>query len=336
LCIAELDAIDYPDFEVILVDNRRRLPVPDPLPELVAGRPRLRIVREPRPGISAARNAGVAAARADIVAFTDDDVRVDRQWLRAIGLRFARDRRMDAVTGIILPAELDSPAQIWFERYYGGFSGQRSFLPLTLKVLDVTGSAARRARVVVTAPDGQEVRRFAIYGVGAYGAGANMAFRRSALARVTGFDVALGTGTQSRGGEDLATLISVLWHGGVVGYEPAAVVHHRHRREYDELKQQLRGNGIGFSAMLTSLIAHDVAHLAGIGSQFPLALRQFFKQGAARLRETSRPATGTGGATPAYPRELQLHEFSGFPRGPLLYTRSRLKARQWGSSRNIR
>jgi cellulose synthase/poly-beta-1,6-N-acetylglucosamine synthase-like glycosyltransferase len=52
-----------------------------------------------------------------------------------------------------------------------------------------------------------------VYGVGAFDAGANMAFRRTALEKIGGFDVALGAGTPARGGEDLAALISVLWAG---------------------------------------------------------------------------------------------------------------------------
>ena len=47
-------------------------------------------------------------------------------------------------------------------------------------------------------------------------------------------------------------MISVLWNSGTVGYEPASVVHHRHRREIAELNHQLQGDGVGFTAMLTS------------------------------------------------------------------------------------
>ena len=102
------------------------------------------MVRERRPGISAARNAGVAAATGEIIAFTDDDVRVDPLWLRAIGERFASDSAIEAVTGLILPAELETPAQVWFERYYGGFSGERTFAPLTLKAADSGPTVAAR------------------------------------------------------------------------------------------------------------------------------------------------------------------------------------------------
>ncbi len=110
LLLRGLAAARYPgDAEIILVDNRRTVPEDDALPALVAGcgDPRVRVVRQPLPGISAARNAGVEAAVGEIVAFTDDDVRVDENWLRALGGRFAAQPELDAVTGLILPAELE-------------------------------------------------------------------------------------------------------------------------------------------------------------------------------------------------------------------------------------
>ncbi|WFR66457.1 glycosyltransferase family A protein [Curtobacterium flaccumfaciens] len=126
-----LERLDYPRHEVILVDNRVSLPDIDALPALLEGRD-VRLVTERRPGLSAGRNAGVAAARGDVVAFTDDDVRVDPRWLRAIGSRFVREPGLDAVTGVILPSELATPAQIWYEAYYGGFSAERTFAPVTI------------------------------------------------------------------------------------------------------------------------------------------------------------------------------------------------------------
>ncbi|MBC7442013.1 MAG: glycosyltransferase [Ramlibacter sp.] len=321
---------DYPVVEFILVDNRGTLPKTDPLPAILATRPWLRVVREPRPGVAAARNAGVSAARHGIIAFTDDDVRVDPQWLTVIGRRFALDAHVDMVSGLILPAELETPAQIWFERYYGGFSGERSFAPLTIGAEATALRALRGSRVTVRDAGGGRVRDFAIYGIGAYAAGANMAFRRTALERAGGFDVGLGTGTVTRGGEDLATTICVLWTGGTLAYEPASVVHHRHRREVPELVRQLQGNGLGFTAMLASLVVHDSRHLVSLGAQLPRAAWEIVSQSVRRLATAkSRGPASPDDDAATYPRSLAMNELRHYPGGPLAYARSSRLARDW-------
>lgn len=322
-CIETIEGLDYPDFELILVDNRKAVPENDPLPELVADRPWLRVIRESRPGISAARNQGVAHADGSIIAFTDDDVQVDRGWLRAIGMRLCTVPQLDAVTGLVLPSELESPAQIWFERYYGGFSGQRTFDPLTLEADPRSGRILKGSRIVTRDAMGSQVTRFPVYGVGAYAAGANMAFRKSALERVGGFDVALGTGTPARGGEDLATVITVLWTGGLVGYEPSAVVHHRHRRNYDEMLNLMDGEGVGCTAMLTSLVLHDPRHLVGLFSQFPSALKKLVVQQTKKVRGMSANGVSNRPGVPLFPAELAKREFRAYLRGPQSYLRSR-------------
>jgi len=321
-----LAALDYPDFDVVVVDNRTRIPADDLLPGILAGR-RVRFIREARPGLSAGRNAGVAAATGTIVAFTDDDVRVEPSWLRALGSRFVWEPDLDAVTGLILPAELETEAQLWFEAYYGGFSGERTFRPISLGPVSRLPHLLRGSRVAVVDEHGSALREFAVYGIGAYGAGANMAFRRSALHRVGGFDTALGAGSPARGGEDLATIIGVLWSGGRLGFEPAAVVHHRHRRTLDELQRQLHGYGLGFTAMLTSLVLGDPRHVLSLAWQVPLAGRSVVVRSVQRL--FARPAAAPApGAVPAaqHPRSLMLHELRGYPAGPVAYLRSR---RRW-------
>jgi len=84
-----LTSLRYPSFEIVVVDNA---PSSDATRDAVrarfAGDQRVQYVREPRPGLSCARNRGVAEAAADIVAFTDDDVRVDPWWLDGIARGF--------------------------------------------------------------------------------------------------------------------------------------------------------------------------------------------------------------------------------------------------------
>jgi len=87
LCLASLKALDYPEFEVVVVDDGSR----DETVAL-AERAGVRVLASPRPGPSAARNHGVRHASHEIVAFTDADCVVPRHWLRALveGLRTSR------------------------------------------------------------------------------------------------------------------------------------------------------------------------------------------------------------------------------------------------------
>jgi glycosyltransferase involved in cell wall biosynthesis len=331
-CIEAIAQLDYPNFEVLLVDNRRVLPSEDPLPSLVDGRPWLRVISERRPGVSAARNAGVTQATGEIIAFTDDDVRVDRHWLRAIGTRMVLNPGLDALTGLILPAELETPAQVWFERYYGGFGSERTFVPVMLVAAPSRRRVLRGSTVIVRDDMGAEVNCLSLYGIGAYGAGANMAFRKSAFERIGGFDVTLGIGMPAHGGEDLAIFITVLWTGGQVGYEPSAFVHHRHRRQYTELMKQIDGYGQGFTAMLLALVRSDRRHLISIASQLPAAIKRKAVQRVERVGARSSSASPSRIVTSLYPSTLFKRELSGFFRGPLAYARSTRYWRAAGSA----
>lgn len=89
-CLEALAALDFPAerLEVLVVDDGS----PQPLDDLVgalAGRLTVRLLRQNRQGPAAARNAGAAAARGAVLAFTDDDCRPHPGWLRALTLRLA-------------------------------------------------------------------------------------------------------------------------------------------------------------------------------------------------------------------------------------------------------
>lgn len=327
-CVSSLEQLDYPNFEVLLVDNRRDVPSPDALATIVRGRTWLRVVREPSPGVAAARNKGVASAKSEVIAMVDDDVQVNRQWLRAIGARMTLEPKLDAVTGLVMPAELETPAQIWFEHYYGGFGSSRKFAPATLEADDHVPRFLRGSQILARDWSGAIVGTFPVYGIGAYAAGANMAFRKAAIDRAGGFDTALGTGTVTHGGEDLATLIQILWTGGQLGYEPAAFVHHQHRRRYLELVSQVEGNGLGLTALLTSLVRNDPRHILGLSSQLRGALKRKAEQRAERLRGVKVGGKIDSAAPPLYPPDLVKREFRHYPLGPFAYFRSRREHRK--------
>ena len=303
-CVARLTELDHPDYEVIVVDNRRE---GDPVK--LDG---VRVVQERRPGISAARNRGLAAATGEIVAFTDDDVEVDHRWLRALGERFARQSELAAVTGLVVPAELETPAQVLFEQSGSGLD--RSYGPLTF---ERAGRFAIRRRSL---RDGSE-RVHSLYQTGELGLGSNMAFRASALRAMGGFDVALGTGTPTHGGEDLAILMELIAAGHPIAYEPSAIVHHTHRATMAELERQIHGYGVGFTAMLTAIAIRDPRHVAGLASVIPLWLRTLLAPAAGK-----QSARGDD-----YPRGLGRLELRGMLAGPAAYLRARRAQRRWAA-----
>ena len=76
-CLSSLEALTYPDVEIIVVNDGSR----DATGEIARGYPSVRLIEIPNGGLATARNVGLAAATGDIVAYTDADVRVDRDWL---------------------------------------------------------------------------------------------------------------------------------------------------------------------------------------------------------------------------------------------------------------
>lgn len=296
-CVERLVGLDYPDYEVIVVDNRRD-----------DGRavhfPGARVVREAVPGISAARNRGIEVATGEVIAFTDDDVVADRSWLLALGTRFASEPDVAAVTGLVVPLELETAAQILFEQSGSGLD--KGFTPLTF---------ARSRRFTVTRREqwtGSQ-RAGSLYATGEFGLGSNMAFRTAFLRARGGFDEALGTGTPARGGEDLAMLVELLMSGHKLAYEPGAIIHHSHRATMEELERQIHGYGIGFTAMLTAMALRDPRHVVGLASVVPAWLRSLRDPSAAK--QVHRPED--------YPPSLAHAELRGMLAGPGAYLRSR-------------
>jgi GT2 family glycosyltransferase len=221
-CLGALTGLRYPGIELLVVDNA---PSTDATRSLVTREfPSIRYVLEPRAGLDWARNRALIEARGEVLAYTDDDVVVDSGWTAEIGRAFAREPDVAAVTGLVVPFELETEAQQLFE-LYGGFG---------------KGFRRRLFRLRDTAAE----RRW-IYGTGECGTGANMAFRRAALEALGGFDPALDVGTVTNGGGDLEMFFRLQREGFSLLYEPAAIVRHRHRRDLEGLHAQIASNGTG-------------------------------------------------------------------------------------------
>lgn len=233
-CLEAISRLDYPNFDVVVVDNA---PSTDATRELVTRQfPNVRYVLEPRPGLDWARNRAILSATGEVVAFTDDDVLVDPWWLRAYGRVFAASPELAAATGSVVPAELDTPAQMLFEEH-GGF---------------LRGWDSRWYR----SPRLDHPETVWHHGAGKFGTGANMAFRRGVFDTVGGFDPALDVGTASNGGGDLEMYFRVLQEGFCLAYVADASANHRHRRDLDGLQYQLGQWGEGMAAYITRCEEH--------------------------------------------------------------------------------
>jgi glycosyltransferase involved in cell wall biosynthesis len=248
-CLHFLERQQYPRFEVVVVDNAPTSDVVRSLVEAKRGEVPFHYVLEARGGLQRARNAGIAAASGDIIAFVDDDDEPDSHWLAGLACGFAHGDNIGCVSGMVVPARLDTQAQELFE-LLGGHCKGRGF------------SSAIYSRNGPQSP---------LYPLPPFGVGANMAFRRDALVSIGGFDVALGAGTPALGGGDTLALTLVLLAGYRIAYEPAALMRHHHRRDLDGLRRQLHGYSVGLAAFYTALLRHRPEVLPGLLRLMPTA-----------------------------------------------------------------
>ena len=324
-CLESLAALDYPAFEVLVVDNRRD--EDGGSVDWVESIPRVRLLRERRPGVAAAKNRGLNAAAGAIVAFTDDDVVVDRGWLTAFARRFCAHPEEVGVGGLTLPKELETQAQIRLEEYYGSM-GPRIMEPVSHRLERPRGRGLFRKAIVAERNDeGEIVDSFSLYSPTRFGGGVNMAFRTETLRATGGFDVLLGPGTPTRGGEDIILWMRLAWRGYSLGFEPAALVFHVHRREDEQLQRQISNNGVGFAATMVAIVIEDPRHLGALVAAAPQVLsalgRSFWKK-----LQTQTPPQTTLAATSSV-SDLARLELRGMLTGPAAYFRSRRRARQW-------
>lgn len=297
-CLDLLLELAYPNYEILVVDNA---PSDDSTATLIherygnlgAGVAKVRYVREDEPGLACAHNRGLLETNAPIVAFTDDDVVVDRHWLTELVAGFECAPNVGCVTGMILPAELETPPQIWIEQYSGFSKG------FALKVFDL--DQHRPANPLFP------------YVAGTMGSGASMAFRRDALEKIGGFDPALGAGSKGVGGDDLAAFFEIITHGFALVYTPASLLYHWHRRDYEGLRRQAYGYGVGLFAFLTKTVVERPSRIVDFIMKLPLGIFYIFSAKSPKNRNKQR----------TYPSELTWIERKGMLYGPVAYLRSR-------------
>lgn len=83
-CLKSLCAQDYPDWEAVLVDDGSTDDSPRLCDEWTAKEPRIRVLHRKNGGVSAARNAGIAEAKGEYLAFLDSDDRIEPEFLSTL------------------------------------------------------------------------------------------------------------------------------------------------------------------------------------------------------------------------------------------------------------
>jgi glycosyltransferase involved in cell wall biosynthesis len=193
-CLAAVAVLDPAPEKVLVIDNSEG----DKETERAAGERSTRYLVEPIPGLSHARNRGLAECDTDVVAFLDDDAVPSPGWLGNLIAPFA-DEKIAASTGRVVPPGSDP-------------SLQPIESPRTL-----------------TSCEDQWFERATFGGMGI---GCSMALRRSACAGWTVFDERLGRGAPFHIGEESYAFAGLLSRGYAAVYLPNAIVFHAAHKRY--------------------------------------------------------------------------------------------------------
>jgi len=227
-CLPALAALEYPRFDVLVVDNAPS----DGRAHAVARRWGARYLVEPIAGLSRARNTGARACSSEVIAFTDDDAIPERAWLSHLATPF-RDPRVAVVTGRTLPLLEAEPVG---------------------SALDTTDLGPDMIRLDRTHPLWFEMAYF-----GGIGNGNNMAFRRRVFEQWSGFDERLGRGALLSSGEEHRAFAQLVESGHTVVYTPEARVRHPVPTTPDERREQYlrsRADLAGYAVFLFLVTHH--------------------------------------------------------------------------------
>lgn len=303
-CLVALQRVTYEPVEILVVDNAPTgTETWDLVMEFARSDSRFQYTTEPLPGLSRARNHGLANAKFDLAAFTDDDITVDPAWPAALAAGFTSDPDAVCVTGMVVPSALNTGAERYFDSRYAW------------------GEAFEARRYDLD--EHRHPSRLYPFTAGIFGTGANFAVKRQAVAELGGFDDLLGAGGLGRGGEDLDIFLRLILAGGRICYVPSALVWHQHRSETGALAEQIYSYGHGLGAYLAK-------HLLNRNFSVPFLMRGSTGKAidtSNRMRSAAKSSQLSGQA-----RQLALRESAGVAAGALRYYRARRRSARARSS----
>ena len=284
-CLGSVLAMTEKPDQILVIDNGPDQP---DTRKVVKNFKNVGYVSESNIGASIARNTGVRQSSGDIIAFLDDDELVHPNWLHAIKACFT-DPQIGIVTGLVLPAEIETEAQIQFEKRFSFVRGY------CRKSYDYKYYLEKKWFGVP------------VWEIGGSG---NLAIRRSVFEKLKGFDQRLGAGAAGCS-EDSELFYNALANGYRCNYEPNAVVYHRHRSDIQSLEIQRFNYMRGHVASLLIQFAkyRDTGNLIRLFGILPIVYSGYFIR--------------TLAGDPAFPKGTLLNELAGCLSGLRYYLASR-------------
>jgi glycosyltransferase involved in cell wall biosynthesis len=232
------------DFELVVVDQSDDSAAKEALARF-SNDQRLRYIHTNTRGASRSRNVGIESTSAPIIAFTDDDCRVPKDWIARLREVFATNPGAAIVFGrVTVPSDVDGKAR-WAATFE---PGQREYQ-----------NAFPRADVP-------------------WGIGANMALRRTVVEDVGKFDPLLGPGAKFPGAEEYDLTIRALAAGLKVLNAAEVSVLHLGVREQDAASALVRNYGVAIGAALTKHVR------LGTDRGVPLLVNWVFSHSKAAVR----------------------------------------------------
>jgi GT2 family glycosyltransferase len=259
-CLQAVSRLNPAPVEIIVIDSApQRVGARE-----VALRWRARYLHEDVKGASRARNLGAREACGDIVAYTDDDAAPDASWLNSLVQEFS-DPKVALVAGKVVPPTAEPELHRLYELC--GFIGQGT------------------DRIVV---DCDTHHWFELVSFLPFGLGPNLAIRRSAFQKWSGFDERLGPGTPVPGHEEQRAFLQLINLGYRLVYAPTAcVTHPLPAPTIEELRQRGMRRLQASSAYLTLLMIEEPGHRREVLGHILRKLRAAMKRNRGMTAEQS-------------------------------------------------
>jgi glycosyltransferase involved in cell wall biosynthesis len=255
--VASVLANDYARFDLTVIDQSTTDETAQVVKPLADTDVRLRYVHVDQQGLSRAYNTAIGRSTGEILAFTDDDCIVPRDWLQRIVEAFGSDEEGDLLYGRVVPAS---------------YQRDDAKLTPTLEIAEPTRLSRR---------DGFRV----------FGMGANFAARRRLFSGIGGFDEILGGGGPLRSSQDFDLAYRAYRAGSVILLRPEVTLSHDGRRDTEDWPTLLMNYGIGDGAFYSKHVR------CGDVYAFWLLVRRVARQSGRSVMKRTLGRGGRGEAT---------------------------------------